>query len=299
MDAATLGSVPAGCRRRLLDHYGMAVRPWLGAVPGMLAEAVRRWGVQLSRYHDAGCASVLAVGSLRGQPVIVKAWYSPQRYVRELAALRAWAPAAPRLFATAPDLHIAAMALVGGRPGGALRPAQEEQAVAASLAALHHDSPVPEHLPRLRQYIDDTVRPRIHRRRSLGADIPPQYLTTIDRTASTGSSPVLLHGDLYQDNVPFSASGQPVFLDPLPMVGTPAFDWAFWTVYYRLGRHTVSRLHLAADASRLPLAELVPWCLLLCVDGLLYYRDSGDRRAPVMAAVMHEVADYDRQGASW
>lgn len=36
MAKRTLGEIPAGCRQRLLAHYGPAAKPWLDAVPGLL-----------------------------------------------------------------------------------------------------------------------------------------------------------------------------------------------------------------------------------------------------------------------
>jgi streptomycin 6-kinase len=91
MVASTLGGVPPTARRRLVDHYGPAVHSWLDAVPGLVTEAASRWGLTLVDYHDAGCASSIAVARMPGgRPVLVKAWYDPSRYIHEIVALRAW-----------------------------------------------------------------------------------------------------------------------------------------------------------------------------------------------------------------
>ncbi|SDH42501.1 streptomycin 6-kinase [Sinosporangium album] len=104
---------------------------------------------------------------------------------------------------------------------------------------------------------------------------------------------MLLHADLYRENILFDNARGVVFIDPLPMVGDPVFDWAFWTVYYDLERDPVDRLKLANQASGISSGELVPWCLTLCLDGLLYYRQVGDSRLgrmrDVMAAMAKEV----------
>lgn len=299
MDGNVLGPVPAGCRERLVSHYGPAVGGWLKRVPRKLAEAARRCEVRLAGYHNAGCASVLAVGSTGdGQPVVLKAWYSRVRYRRELAALRAWPRGvAPGLIAAADDLAVAAMGLIAGRPGGARRPRHEAQAVALALGHLHRASRAPDGLPQLRDYVEDTIRPRIAQRSRLGTDIPTPLLAAIDRVDADGLPPVLLHADLYRENVLFTEQGRPVFCDPLPMVGTAAFDWAFWVAYYDLAADPVARLRLAVQIGRIPVARLVPWCVTLCVDGLLYYRDTDDPRATRMVEVLHALAAYDRQGA--
>ncbi len=95
----------------------------------------------------------------------------------------------------------------------------------------------------------------------------------------------VLHADLYRENVAFDMSGNPVLLDPLPMRGNAIFDWAFWSVYYRLGQGTVRRLRLAVQHSGADMALLLQWCLLLSVDGLLYYEETVDLRADIMAVV--------------
>ena len=83
-----------------------------------------------------------------------------------------------------------------------------------------------------------------------------------------------------------SRNGSPVFIDPLPMAGDPVFDWAFWTVYYDLARDPSERLSAAACASGMSLTRLLPWCLMLCLDGLLYYVESADPRATTMIEIM-------------
>jgi streptomycin 6-kinase len=97
---------------------------------------------------------------------------------------------------------------------------------------------------------------------------------------------VLLHTDLYQENVPFTADGRPVFLDPLPMLGNPAFDWAFFVIYFDLARDPFTRLHVASQVSGIEAQALIAWCLPLCLDGLLYYHEVGDDREPRMREIL-------------
>jgi streptomycin 6-kinase len=69
-------------------------------------------------------------------------------------------------------------------------------------------------------------------------------------------------------------------------------------VYYDLLIDPLPRLTLAAAVGGVPLEELLPSCLMLCVDGLLYYREGGDRRAARMADVMTALLTGTREGAS-
>jgi streptomycin 6-kinase len=289
MVAPTLGGVPPTARRRLVDHYGPAVDSWLDAVPGLVTEAASRWGLMLVNYHDAGCASSITVArTLDGRSVLVKAWYERNRYTNEIVALRTWhGRQVPKVVHQADDLAVAALELVGGQPGGAIRPPGELEAVALALAELHAVHGPGNTFPRLDEYLNTVVRPRIDRRlHAVGGDIPPESIEGLRELDPYVRSDTLLHADLYRENVLFDVDRWPVFVDPLPMVGNPVFDWAFWVVYYDLLQHPVPRLRLASAIGQIQEAELVSWCLCLCVDGLLFYRETGDPRALRMADVM-------------
>jgi streptomycin 6-kinase len=288
----TLGRVPAGCRRRLTTHYGPAVTEWLDRVPGLLRDAAAAWGLRLQDYHDAGHASALVQGiSPEGQPVMVKAWYDQDRFRRETMALRHWEPINGHVLrASDPGRAVACLTLVGGQPAGRGRPVDAERAVARALARLHRRLPPPRgSAPNLDDYLREEVEPRMRRRlRRYGGSLPRQCvdLGVSASCAPTATSAVLLHADLYQENVPFDRDGRPVFLDPLPMLGDPAFDWSFFVVYFDQAADHAQRLRLAAEESGIPARVLLPWCLRLALDGLLYYRDVGDRRERPMVRTM-------------
>lgn len=300
MIGEALGPVSAACRGRLAQHYGVAVDGWLAAIPARLAEVAARWGLTLVGYHDAGCASVLAVAETpAGYPVLLKAWYSRTRYMREVVGLQAWAGGpVPRLLRCADDSSIAMMQLIGGRPGGCQPPQHDQDLVAEALQDLHgmaRDVAGLAVLPSLNGYLAGTLFPRVDRRlRTVGVDVRDPYrvaLARLEPQQEHGGRPsVLLHADLYRENIMFARGARPVFIDPLPMVGDPVFDWAFWTVYYDLASDPMARLRLAARASRISATDLAAWCLLLCVDGLCYYREVGDSRQRRMADVLAAVA---------
>ncbi len=308
MTQLTLGELPAGCWQRILAHYGPAARAWLEAVPGLLEQAAQRWKLSLGAYHDAGHASVIATAtSIDRRPLLLKAWTDPARYRREVDVLQLWAggPTADVVEA-ADDLAVAVLELVGGGAGGADRPPREMQMVAAALQGLHtfgRRRPRPDSLPHLADHLALEVRPRIKRRAqdlNLGRWRPlaEAVFPALVEPREGPSRATVLHADLYQENVLFDWLGHPRLIDPLPMVGDPAFDWAFWTVYYDLDRGTAERLATASRVSRIPVPELAPWCRLLAVDGFLFYVESGDPRAPQMAEVLSELsASTSRSGS--
>lgn len=291
-----LGEVSPECCRRLIAHYGTEVSGWLDTVPTLLEQAAERWKLTLSGYHDAGHASVIATAvSHEGRPLLLKAWADAVRFRNEVTALRLWAggPTA-EVVEVADDLAVAALEMINGRPGGGTRPTRERQVVSAALHGLHTVGRLrrrPRDLPLLATYLHQEMRPRIWRRLAcvnLGSwhDLANAVLPELMALEEDKSRTTVLHTDLYCENVLFDWLGHPRFIDPLPMIGDTAFDWAFWTVYYGLGHGTDARLGTAARIARIPVPVLAPWCRALALDGLLYYLETSDPRAPRMAEVL-------------
>ncbi|GAA2031274.1 hypothetical protein GCM10009839_33950 [Catenulispora yoronensis] len=289
-----LEPVPSGCRERILAHYGTDAETWLQAVPQFLAAAAARWGVALSGYHDAGHASVIARGSTcDGADVLLKAWFD-ERYIRETTALRLWQSGpVTSLIGCADDLQIAMMGIVGERPGGQPRPPQDAPAVAAAIAELHTVTldQASRNLPLLSDYRDIDILPRVRRRTAIFADRVPSDCVhagtaACDRLPEIGGPPVLLHADLYRENVLWDSDGQPVVIDPLPMIGDAAFDWAFWTVYYDLADGQDERLRLADLHGTATREAILTWSAALALDGLLFYLEARDQRVARMIEVL-------------
>lgn len=296
MNARTLGEVPQGCQQRLIAHYGPKALEWLDSIPDVLGQLAERWKLSLGGYHDAGHASVIATATaLDGRPLLLKAWTDPSRYHHEIRALRLWAGGMTAdVIETADDHAVALLEMVGGRPGGSNWRQRETPMVAGALHGLHTLGRTRRRtgsFPLLREYLRLEVLPRIERR-ALSLDLGPwrplvdDEFRAIVMVEEDPRRSTVLHADLYRENVPFDNTGHPRLIDPVPMVGDAAFDWAFWTVYYDLGRKTNQRLATAARISRIPVPMIAPWCRLLSLDGLLYYVDTGDTRAPQMFEVL-------------
>ncbi|GAA2623324.1 aminoglycoside phosphotransferase family protein [Streptomyces vastus] len=302
MTAQTLGEVPPGCRRRLLDHYGPSAEAWLSATPSLLDEAAARWKLSLKGYHDAGHSSAVAwAATPDGTPVILKAWYEPLRYRHETAALRMWAggPTAD-LIEAADDLSVAALELVGGRPGGAASTGCERQMVAAAIHGLHSlgQSRLRPDVPSLDHFRQEVMMPRIRQRAEnlgLGArrSLVEEACAGLPFLREDATRTTVLHADLYRENVIFDSAGHPRLIDPHPLVGDAAFDWAFWTVYYDLEYEVRDRLATAARISRIPLPEITPWCRALALDGFLYYMEIDDPAKPKIEKVLSSFMTSD------
>jgi streptomycin 6-kinase len=305
MTVQDLGEVPSGCRRRLIDHYGPAAEAWLPAAPRLLAEAAERWKLSLKEYHDAGHSSAVALATtVDGTPVILKAWFEPLRYRHEIAALTVWAGGPTvDVIEAADDLSVAALALVGGQPGGAGPIGCERQMVAAAIQGLHSLGrlrPRPD-VPSLADFRQEVVVPRI-RQRLHSLDLGP-WKTLVEEACEglpalreDSTRTTVLHADLYRENVIFDRGGHPRLIDPHPLVGDAAFDWAFWTVYYDLEQEVADRLATAARISRVPVPEIAPWCRALALDGFLYYWEIDDPAMPKIAKVLSSFMASDPEG---
>ncbi|MFF4114805.1 aminoglycoside phosphotransferase family protein [Streptomyces sp. NPDC001714] len=306
MTPQTLGDVPLGCRRRLLDHYGPAAESWLRDAPFLLAEAAERWQLSLKSYHDAGHASAVALAnSLDGRPLILKAWYEPLRYRHETAALRTWAggPTA-EVVDFADDLAVAALELVGSRPGGSVPIGCNRQVVAAALQVVHKlgQRRTNPDLPTLDYFVQEVMLPRIRQRaRSLDlgtrSALVEEVCAGLPSLREDPTRTTVLHADLYPENVIFDGAGHPRLIDPHPLIGDAAFDWAFWTVYYDLEAEVTERLTTAARMSRIPIPHITPWCRALAVDGLLYYAEIGDPAEPKIEQVLSLLMASGLEGA--
>ncbi|MBC9714470.1 phosphotransferase [Streptomyces sp. TRM66268-LWL] len=306
MAASPLGCVLPGARERLLAHYGPSASEWLDAAPSLLATVAERWKLALRSYHDAGHSSVVAVALDRQDtPVLLKAWFDPTRYRDEITALGVWAggPTAD-VIETADDLSIAAMELVGGRPGGTARPEREVQMVAAVIHGLHTvgRKQARTMLPRLDDFLQRTMLPRIVDRTvklDLGTRgwLVREALPEAHALRPSSARTTVLHADLYRENVIFDQRGLARLIDPHPMVGDAAYDWAFWTVHYDLGQATFQRMAIASRISGISVPELSAWCRAIALDGLLYYTEIGDPAEESAAEVLATLMAVGAEGA--
>jgi streptomycin 6-kinase len=292
MHSIELPPVSPACRTRLTAHYGSQVDHWLDSVPGLMADTARRRSLHLTGYHDAGHASVIATAwDLQGRATLIKAWPDRERFISECNVLRLWYPGTDTLLRSAePGLATAVMNAVGGTPGGAPPPKSEAATVALALSDVHeigrrHRGTL--QLPLLHEYVRHEVMTRVRRRAAdSNLEIAGLVLPLVSSLATNPDRTTVLHADLYRENILFAGDGRPVLLDPLPMEGDSIFDWAFWCVYYTLGQRTYERLSQAQHASGIPLIQILPWCLLLGLDGLLFYEETGDSRLQTMSSLV-------------
>ncbi|WP_162830106.1 aminoglycoside phosphotransferase family protein [Amycolatopsis palatopharyngis] len=266
----------------------------MGDVEDNVAATASSCDITVDGFHDAGWASVVGVGRFTtGQPVILKAIPDSDRYQQERAALTHWGGhSASRLISSDDTTQILLIELVGSAAGGSPRPDDHIERIADALPQLHEvevKSCTP--VPTLRGYYVRTVLPRIERRASrFGEAVGERNVRlALDLGAdlcATSNQRAMLHADLYAENILFDSNLTPVFIDPHPKVGSPAFDWAFWCVYYRQDGEFATRIRLCR--SRVPGLhdEVLAWSLTLAVDGALYYKANDETNVAAMQLVI-------------
>jgi len=84
----------------------------------------------------------------------------------------------------------------------------------------------------------------------------------------------------------FGRTNNVVFIDPLPMVGDQAFDWAFWAVYYTPLEGFERRLALCELHAPCSIDRIVQWAAILVTDGALFYIETQDERAAEMLRIL-------------
>lgn len=193
---------------------------------------------------------------------------------------------------------------VGGVPGGAARPADHQHRVAASLSRLHSKTAqVDGSVPLLTDYYLGSVVPRVARRAErfehvVGSDHVARCMRLSRSLCERSPRHQMLHSDLYAENVLFDEGGRPVFIDPHAKIGSPAFDWGFWCVYYVPTSGFAERAALCRKYAPDELEEALAWSVTLAVDGALYYLDTDDSTASAMLDVLDSepLASLSRHG---
>lgn len=275
-------AIPQPARNRLISFYGAAAEDWIDKAPYLIQQAAWIWKLRLTGCHDRGWTSIIAHGhTTEGRPVIVKAVPDQARFHREKSALRHWnGDGASEILECDEDARLLLLPMIGSTPGGAPKPTDHEIRTALRLPILHHRAAKPQqHVPSLSRIFRDQIRPLVREspllKDRIGQDLIETVIRRADHAIGTPAKQVMLHGDLYADNVVFSESGHPTFIDPRGLVGPAAYDWAFWCVFY-LDDGFERRLTIVDRLQAAERAVVVQWIAVIAADSLRHNLDVGD-----------------------
>lgn len=289
-----MGALPAGVVTRLVSHYGPNVEHWLQTAPERIENSAREWDVLISGYHDAGWTSVLAFGHKSdGAAVVLKMIPETDRYFREKDALLHWGGnGACEVLAWNDDQQLLLMRTVAGQIGGASRPIDHARLTAQALPQLHQ-TPAPSSpaIPSLTDYYRSTILPTIEggpgtSRRLLGASRVDRAAALARELAEGSTNQVLLHQDLYMENVLFGHDQAVVFIDPHAVTGPPAFDWGFWCAFYIADSGFEERVELCRRFGPGDQSEVMAWAATMAVSRAMYCLRAGFEGAEAMLRIL-------------
>jgi streptomycin 6-kinase len=260
-------------------HFGAQGRTWLDDLPTRVDRYCTDWTLELERFLPGGLMSCcLAVRTEEGQSAVLKIGGPWARVDLEAFALQVWGgqPAPAMLRADQRGGALLLERIVPGHQfeGGAEAPQIER--LVRLLRALHAPSlsqRARRRLPALSGVVETQIatagaeaaarstaealelEPRLRLARTRAAEL----LTTWD------GKDVLLHGDLENKNILVSAERDLVATDPVPSVGDPAYDAAYWAVSDALHGGPAGRCVLLAEQLGLDRERVLDWARVIAL----------------------------------
>ncbi|MEU4801833.1 aminoglycoside phosphotransferase family protein [Actinosynnema sp. NPDC023587] len=212
---------------RLSPRFGPEVAVWCADVPVRAGALAERWALTLGVPYDDGASSVaIRCTTSDGTPAVLKLTPDDAFLAEQVVMLRSLAPSG-RVVGVLAAEH-GAVLLEAVVPGVEAEPSPEEWA--DLMTALHAVPPPPGLERTLRGRMEESFA-RISRRL-----VEPAIAAHVDRAVwdltvqrcgrllDTGSTPVLLHGDLHPGNVLDGGTRGLVAIDPKTCVGDACFD---------------------------------------------------------------------------
>lgn len=250
---STLPPLPDEIAQILLDHRGPSAQEWVRQLPHILDDCARRWSLTLGEpFAPLSFNYVARATRADGTPVVLKVSLTDDpEFAMEGETLRLFGG---RGMVKLLDMEVSgtgpAMLLERIEPGVLLETIEDdERAIAIAAGVMRRFwRPVPEGhpFPTVARWALGLER---HRERFGGSGPVPARL--FDRAVAlyaelgaTMDTPVLLHGDLHQQNI-LSATREPwLAIDPKGVVGEPAYETG------SLLRSTPPQLRVLPDLKR-------------------------------------------------
>ena len=223
--------IPEGFANFMIEIAGEEGRAWLDRLPAILAACEERWNLTIGAPVSNLSFNYVAPAVLAdGTEVILKTGLTDE-FPSQPEALRHF-DGHGMVQLLAYDEHDAAMLLERLKPGTSLRAVEDDEAAISAAAAVMRKiwRPLPQkHYPfptvcdwgkgfaRLRNLYNGGTGP-----------FPPAIFDKAEKLytelSASMTEPVLLHGDLHQDNI-LSAEHEPwLAVDPKGVIGEPAFE---------------------------------------------------------------------------
>ena len=224
-------SIPDAFARFMLELHEDEGRVWLERLPTILARCEQRWRLRLgTSFPNATYHFVIPGVREDGTQVVVKAHSPTGEFAEELEALRLFdGHGMTQLLAY--DRNDEVLLLERLRPGISLRKMEDDEQVISIAANVMKQlwRPAPPVHPfatvekwgqgfaRLRQHYDGGNGP-------FPKALLEEAETLYAELCASMSEPMLLHGDLHQDNILSSERDGWLAIDPKGLIGEPAYE---------------------------------------------------------------------------
>jgi streptomycin 6-kinase len=265
--------IPGDMSRFVAHYFGASGRAWLEQLPEVIASAAASWDLEIGHALDGGLLScVLAVRRRDGSPAVLKITgpWTPARH--EALALDHWdGGPAPRLLDF--DESLPALLLERIWPGDV--PAGEScDQVAWLVSSLHATPPTSSQiavLPSLAELVEDrfvtagaeaaarsdadltALTPKLQQARVAAADLLGDFAGPY----------VLVHGDLEQRNIVLCQRRGLAAIDPMPCIGDPAYDAAYWAADGHQAADLEQRCQAVAVQACLDPSRVLRWASII------------------------------------
>ncbi len=223
--------IPDDFKREMIALHGDKGHIWLDRLPAILAACEERWAITIgSPFANLSFNYVAHAVQADGTNVVVKACSPTSEFISESTALRLFdGHGMAQLLAY--DSTDEVMLLESLQPGTALTAIEDDERAISIAAGVMRQlwRPVPPDHP-FKSVFDwgkGFTRLRLHFNGGNGpfpATLLAAAETLYAELSASMATPVLLHGDLHQDNI-LAAQRQPwLAIDPKGLIGEPAYE---------------------------------------------------------------------------
>ncbi len=225
--------IPDNFARLTAEVHGAAGVAWLAALPALLADCERRWGLRVGPPFALSYNYVAPAVRADGTEVVLKLGVPHRELLSEIAALQVYAGRGSVQLLAA-DAARGILLLERLQPGTPLVELGDDAATAIAAAVMRDlGQPVPA------QHAFRTVSDwaaglgKLRRRFGGGSGPLPARLVGLAEglfaeLLPSQAAPVVLHGDLHHWNI-VAAQRQPwLALDPKGILGEPAYEVGAW-----------------------------------------------------------------------
>ncbi|HEY7850909.1 MAG TPA: aminoglycoside phosphotransferase family protein [Ktedonobacterales bacterium] len=291
--------IPGYFAEFVADFWGDEGIAWLGALPALLAEYSRRWGLTaLPPFAGLTYNYVTPVRCADGSPAVLKAGVPGDEFRASIAFLRLCAGAgAVRLLEADSDRCV--MLMEQAFPGAPLSRLADDDAATAIGADVMREfwrpAPASHPFPTVARWFEAFAHVRAMHDGGSGP-LPEATLARAEAQARDllASAPCerLMHGDLHHDNI-VSAQREPwLVIDAKGLVGDPGYEtgpfvnnpYGRFEAWPDPARNFARRADILAERLSYPRERIIAWSFAQAVLSAAWHvEDDSNRFAPAVA----------------